>query len=402
MKSRFSAAKARVTAFVALGLAIGAAAVVVAGSASADNSPIIIGTIVGTTGAYGATGVSIVRGAQVAVDHLNANGGIMGRKVKLVWYNDNASATLAAQEFRRLASAGAVAITGSSDAGPATAAEAERYKLPDVGIVDDGGPTIYEHGPSSAPNPWAYEFSINNYAMGEIFAEYALKRCPGGKLALLHDSTSYGVGASQEEEAVYKKAGKKLAIDDTITENWATGATVGLTSEINKIKSAGVKCVDVWLTPQDSAAFLKQADSLGDKFTVLGNDEYYATNTFLQLAGKLADGAISAEQKTALVPNAVTKSFTKQFNAKFHPAKGYNTTYAQATYDSILMVAQVIEKTKSTKADDVRKGLDQVKNFMGATGVFGFTPQNHQTISAKQLQLIAYDSASAQWKPLKW
>ena len=35
-------------------------------------------------------------------------------------------------------------------------------------------------------------------------------------------------------------------------------------------------------------------------------------------------------------------------------------------------------------------------------GVFGFTPQNHQTISAKQLQLIAYDSASAQWKPLKW
>jgi branched-chain amino acid transport system substrate-binding protein len=390
----------RARAIVAVALACGGlSGALFATEAGASGSPIIIGTVVGTTGAYGATGVSIVQGAQLAVADLNKHGGILGRQVKLVWYNDNASATLASEKFRELVGAGAVAITGSSDDGPATAAEAERYKIPDVGIVDDGGPTIYANGPGSAPNPWAYEFSINNYAMGQIFAQYALKSCPSGKLALLHDSTSYGVGASQEESAIYAKAGKKLSVDDTITENWTTGATVGLTSEINKIKSAGAKCVDVWLTPQDSAAFLKEAKTLGDSFTVLGNDEYYATNTFLQLAGKLANGTISAEQRTAVYPNKVTTQFIKEFDAKFHPPKGYNTTYPQATYDAINMVAQAIEKAKSTSATAIQAQLNKTQGFMGATGVLGFTAQNHQTITASNLILIRYDAKSGTWKP---
>lgn len=395
------AGKVRVLAVLCAVVAMAAVSAVGASSSAASGSPIIIGTIVGTTGAYGETGVSIVRGAQVAVDYLNAHGGILGRPVKLEWYNDNASATLSSQLFRRLVSAHAVFITGSSDTGPATAASAARYKMPDVGIVDDGGPTIYAKGPGTAPNPWAYEFSINNYAMGEIFAKYALKHCTSG-LALLHDTTSYGVGDSQEMEYVYKQAGKKLAVDDAVTENWSTGATVDMTSEIKKIQATGAKCVDVWLTPQDSAAFLQQAQSLGAKFTVLGNDEYYATNTYLQLAGKLADGVITSEQETAVKPNAVTKSFTKLFNAKFHPAPGYNTTYAQATYDSIVMVAQVIEKAKSTDPEKIRAGLDQEKNFVGATGILSFSPTEHQSITAKQLALIRYDAASGTWKQLKW
>jgi ABC-type branched-subunit amino acid transport system substrate-binding protein len=401
MKSRGFGRRARLTVGGLLACALVAAAVLPSTGGAADE-PILIGSVVGTTGAYGETGVSINRGAQIAVDYLNAHGGILGRKVKLQTYNDNAQATLAAQLFRRLVSAGAVVITGSSDAGPATAAEAARLKFPDVGIVDDGGPTIYAKGPGSAPNPWAYEFSINNYAMGEIFAKYALKKCPGGKLALLHDSTSYGVGASQMEQAVFKAAGKKLALDDTITENWTSGATVGLTSEIKKVQESGAKCVDVWLTPQDSAAFLKQAKQLGAKFTILGNDEYYATGTFLQLAGKLADGVISAEQATAVHPNAVTKAFIKQFNAKYHPPKGYNTTYAQATYDSLLMVAKAIEKKKSTKPSDIQAAMDATKGFVGATGILGFTKQNHQTMTADTLVLIQYDAQSKTWKPIKF
>ncbi|MGH2851818.1 MAG: ABC transporter substrate-binding protein, partial [Solirubrobacteraceae bacterium] len=394
---RVFATRARAVAAIALACG-GLSGALFATEAGASGSPIIIGTVVGTTGAYGATGVSIVQGAQLAVADLNKKGGILGRPVKLVWYNDNASATLASEKFRELVGAGAVAITGSSDDGPATAAEAERYKIPDVGIVDDGGPTIYANGPGSAPNPWAYEFSINNYAMGQIFAQYALKSCPSSKLALLHDSTSYGVGASQEESAIYAKAGKKLSVDDTITENWTTGATVGLTSEINKIKSSGTKCVDVWLTPQDSAAFLKETKTLGDSFTVLGNDEYYATNTFLQLAGNLANGTISAEQRTAIYPNKVTTSFINEFNAKFHPPKGYNTTYPQATYDAINMVAQAIEKAKSTSATAIQAQLDKTQGFMGATGVLGFTAKNHQTITASNLILIQYDAKAGAWK----
>jgi ABC-type branched-subunit amino acid transport system substrate-binding protein len=407
MKSRILALKRQtlvaltVAAVALIGiLAVGVGVVPASSGAAASEPPILIGEIAGTTGAYGSTGVAVVHGAQVAVAHLNANGGILGRKVELAWYDDNASATVSSEEFRRLITAGAVVIVGSPDTGPATVAESTRYKIPDVGIIDDGGPTIYTKGIDGPPSPWAWGFSINNYGMGQLSAEYALKHCPGGKFAILHDTTTYGLGLSQSAAQVYKAAGKQLSLNDSITENWSTGAVVDLTSEINKVKATGAKCVDVWLTPQDTAGFLQQANSLGDKFIVFGNDEVYATNTFVQLAGKLANGVISAEQATALKPNAVTDSFNKQFGAMFHPAKGYNTTYAQATYDAILIVAQAITKENSTGPSKIQYALNHTTNFPGATGVISFTPQQHQSMTAATMVLIQYNASTGTWNKL--
>src|SRR5581483_70305 len=59
------------------------AALAAAGSATADQKPILIGLIAGTTGAYGSTGVAVVNGAQLAVDKINAAGGVLGRQLKL-------------------------------------------------------------------------------------------------------------------------------------------------------------------------------------------------------------------------------------------------------------------------------------------------------------------------------
>jgi len=131
-----------------------------------NQSPILIGLIAGTTGAYGSTGVAVVNGAQVAVDKINASGGVLGRQLKL-------------------------------DA-------------------------------------------------------------------------------------------------QTITENWSTGATIGLMPQVNALKAAGLKCVVVWLTPQDQAAFVQDLHSVGYEATVFGNDETNADDTFAKLAGDLADGVITA------------------------------------------------------------------------------------------------------------
>ena len=68
-------------------------------SFAADDDPILIGLIAGTTGAYGAVGVAVVNGAIMAVDEINAAGGVMGRKIKLDWHNDNADATLSAEQL---------------------------------------------------------------------------------------------------------------------------------------------------------------------------------------------------------------------------------------------------------------------------------------------------------------
>jgi branched-chain amino acid transport system substrate-binding protein len=161
-----------------------------------NQSPMLIGLIAGTTGAYGSTGVAVVNGAQLAVDKINTSGGVLGRQLKLDANNDDASATLSGQLFAKLVSAGAVAIAGSPDTGPVTAELAIRHKIPTIGVVDDGGLTVYPKGPTSDPNPWVFDFGLNTFAWGQKIGEYALKHCPNGGLAVLHDPTTYGEGGN--------------------------------------------------------------------------------------------------------------------------------------------------------------------------------------------------------------
>ena len=77
---------------------------------AAGDDPYLIGLIAGTTGAYGSTGVATVNGAQMAVDKINAGGGVLGRQLKLDPHNDDASATVSGQLFEKLVAAGAIAI----------------------------------------------------------------------------------------------------------------------------------------------------------------------------------------------------------------------------------------------------------------------------------------------------
>src|SRR5581483_5084150 len=217
MKSRLTLRKAALgAAFVA----VVAAAVAVSASAGTDRTEggsILIGSIAGTTGAYGSTGVAMVNGAKLAVQDLNARGGALGKKFTLSSYNDQASATLSSQLFQKLVSAGAVAVAGSGDTGPATSAMAQRLHVPNIGAVDDAGMTIYPNGPSKPPFEWVWSWGLNTFAWGAIDAHYALSHCKA--LAVLHDPSTYGGGGEMGVKLGYVK---KLALDETINEDWST------------------------------------------------------------------------------------------------------------------------------------------------------------------------------------
>lgn len=373
------------------------AALAAAGSAYADEKPILIGLIAGTTGAYGSTGVAVVNGAQLAVDKINAAGGVMGRQLKLDAHNDNASATLSGQLFAKLVSDGAVVIAGSPDTGPTTAELAMRYKIPTIGVVDDGGLTVYKDGPDGPANPWVFDFGLNTFAWGEKIGEYALKHCPDS-LAVLHDPSTYGEGGMYGINIAYKKAGKTVAYEEKITENWSTGATAALMPQATAIKEKGIKCVDVWLTPQDQAAFVQDLHSLGYEATVFGNDETNADDTFAKLAGDLADGMLTATLTSGLHPSPELTAFREEYKKKFSLE---STPFAETSYDSIMMLKQVIENAKSTEPKALQAEFNKTQGFKGITGDLGFTEKDHITITAAQITLVKYDSASKSWVEVK-
>jgi ABC-type branched-subunit amino acid transport system substrate-binding protein len=331
----------------------------------------------------------------MAVAKINAAGGVMGRQLKLVWGNDNASATTSALDFKKFVSEGAIAMLGSPDTATTTVTLADSMKIPDLGAIDDGGPAIYPNGPSGKPAPWAWSNSLNTYAWGQAVGNYATKSCPTG-LAVLHDPTFYGMGGLAGIQQTYKK---QLKLNDAITENWSSSSPAAATmdSEIAKIKSSGAKCVDVWLTPQDQATFVNEMKNLGDKFTVLGNDETSADATFAGLAKANANGMISAELTAAYAPNATVKAFAAAYLKKFKVA---TTPFAELSYDAVYMLAKAITAGKSTSAASIQTQLNKITNYNGLTGKLTFTKQIHVTINAPQLTSVRYSTASKSWKPI--
>ena len=357
---------------------------------------ILFGGIAGTTGAYGAVGTATFNGAQFAIDEINKSGGILGKKVRFESADDRADATLATQLFNKYVSEGASVIIGSPDNGPTTAALSAKLKVPAVGVVDGGGLTIYPKGPGTPPIPYAFNTSTNAFAWGEIFAKDALKQCKG--LAMLHDTTSYGMSGLAAVQETYKKAGKKLALNEPITESWGTGATVTLKAEIDKITSSGADCAVIWLTPQDMASFLQEADSLGVKLRVYGNDTANSDNTFSDLAKAQGDGMISADITARLFPSDKALKFREAYKAKYNMEPG---PFAEATYDAVYMVKQAIEAGKSAKGTSIKQQLEKIKDYDGFGGKLTFTPEIHTVINADQLTLVQFDGSTLKWEPMK-
>jgi branched-chain amino acid transport system substrate-binding protein len=361
-------------------------------SGGSGSGPIVVGAIAGTTGAYGSTGQAVINGTQMAIDEVNSKGGVLGRQFKLLSGNDGASATTSALLFRKYAGQGAVAMFGSPDTATTTVEQAERMKLPDLGAIDDCGSSIYPDGPDKPPSKWAWCTSLNTFAWGSIIGTFATQNCPNG-LAVLHDPTFYGEAGLAGIQQTYKQP---LKLNHSISEDWSSGSTASLDSEINAVKSSGASCVDVWLTPQDQAAFVNEMHSLGASFTVMGNDETSADNTFAKLAGNNADGMLSAVLTTDYRPNAQVEKFKADYKKRFHVE---STPFAELSFDAVGILAQAIKAAKSTDAAQIQAQLDKISNFPGLTGSLSFTPQEHATITAKQLTLVRYSTAKQAWEP---
>jgi ABC-type branched-subunit amino acid transport system substrate-binding protein len=371
-----------------------------AASTGASGAPsgetILLGGIAGTTGAYGSTGQAVVNGTQVAVDEINAKGGVMGKQFKFDWHDDGADPTISSQLFNQYVSDGAVAIAGSPDTGPTTVSLSEQKQFPIIGAVDDCGLTVYTKGPDQPPSPYAFCTSLNTFAWGGAIGRYALANCQA--LGVLHDPSTYGMGGLAGIQGEYDKAGKKLALEESITENWSTGATVGLKSEIDKLNAAGVDCVDVWLTPQDQASFIQEARSLGATFKVFGNDETNADATFSDLAGTQADGMISAAITTRLTPSAELTAFQKAYKDRF----GVDSTpFAELSYDAVYLLKKAIEGAGATDPASLQKQFNQITAYPGLTGSLSFNEQQHTTLNADQLTMVKFDHAKNAWEPVQ-
>lgn len=362
-----------------------AAVAMAGGTAYADSGTIDIGMIADMTGPAALSGKHKVNGAKLAVDEINAHGGIKGKKIKLFIEDDRGENQAGVSAYEKLASnQNIVAIIGSvrSTIVQATLPYVARYKIPTM--IGGTDPALTHAG-----NPWVFRFRPNDSYASRAMASYSTKSMGSKKVAILYDTDAFGSAGNKLLTAALKKDGA-----DVVSDQGYTTATRDYTSFLEKIKSSGADTMETYMTnSEDEAQMLKQFRQLGLKLKVMGSPSI-ATAVCLKLAGDAVNGTYGVSDFVA-DGNAAAKAYSKKYEAKYHSAPDL---FGGWVYDAINVFAKVAAKD-GTSGSAIQRGIRDVQGYKGVEGTYDFDKNGDGLhgysvvkITGGKVHLVKYDS----------
>jgi branched-chain amino acid transport system substrate-binding protein len=321
-----------------------------------------IGHVAPLTGGIAHLGKDNENGARLAVDEINAAGGIDvgGAKVKLelVAEDDKADpkeGTLAAQ---KIVDAGVVAVVGHLNSGTS---------IPASKIYSDAG--ITQISPS-ATNPkyteqgfkTTFRVVANDNQQGAVLANFAANEMKAKSIAIIDDRTAYGQGLADVVEKVAKEKGLKVVARE-FTNDKATDFNAILT------KVRGAKPDVVMYGGMDATAgpMAKQMKQLGIKAPLLAGDGVCSPE-FIKLAGDAAGILKCSMAGEAVEKLAKGADFVAKYKAKFNQDV---QVYAPYSYDAVYVIADAIKRAGKADRAAITAAMPAT-NYTGVTGTIAF------------------------------
>ena len=335
-----------------------------------EEDVLIIGGQNPETGAMADYGSKTVLGAQIAIDEINANGGINGKKIKFLHYDSRGEKTDAVNLTRRLIKENACAIIGEITSGGFLAMKE---------IANDGGVVAISTGGTAEHLterrlkdgkyehiPFAFRNTLQDSEGAPSLVNYLVTTKNFKNFALItSNNNDYSVGLSQFFRDAIKKSGAKIIIEESINDG-----ENDVSAQVTQIKKAKNLDAVIFTGYYQEAAYLLMAmKSLGIKVPLVGGDGFQSPDLW-KIAGKDAVGAIfysgfSAESERDQV---------KAFNAKMVSAGKESDTFSAQGYDAAYLLANAMKIANVTDCskvsrDAIRAALQDTKDFEGVTGV---------------------------------
>lgn len=331
-----------------------------------------IGHIAPLTGDAAIYGEWETQGIDLAVDEINAKGGINDRQVVVIHEDDQLDPATMTNALNKLITVDKVpAVIGetSSSGTLALAPIAERNK---VVLISDGAAAI------SVSNAGEYVYRIfpSNALEGQKLVELAssLNLKDG---AVLYINNDFGIGLAKEVSNDFVSAGGSISI----TEGYNPDAT-DFRTQLTKIKEKNPKVIFLLGYPKDMATILRQAQELGLKSQFLAPDTFNDPQVIEQ-AGNSAEGVIF------VYPSNGDPTKWQVFNDKIKNKYGKDANIITAmAYDATNVLAEAMKKGPS--GEKVKEGLDQLKDYPGVTGSITFD-KNGDAVSREMTVGIVKD-----------
>ena len=329
------------------------------GMVFADDKPIKVGQLIAITGEAVEAGKYQRQGAELAVEKVNAAGGINGRKLVVVYEDDqntNPGAVSALQKILEDKEITFVVGPSRSTQVKALLPTINESKIP----VAIGG-TNYDLTHSGSE--WVFRFRPHDGMSAKVMAKFLVEDLKQKKIAIVHSSDAFGAGGRDALIPVFKELGAEVVY----TQAYNNGEK-DYTAVVQGLKKSGATGLATYMTMgTDLGVFARQVKQLGVDVKWVGSPSITGVDG-RNLAGDALFGTYGVAD---FHPEAspASKEFSVPYKAKYKEDPDF---YSSWCYDAIMVFAEVMKKAPDLKPETLRKGLLEIKNFPGAESEYNF------------------------------
>lgn len=324
---------------------------------TAEPAPIKVGEFASLTGKEAAFGQSSHKGTLLAVEEINAAGGVLGRKIQLITEDNQSkageSATIAKKLISRdkvVALIGEVASMRSLEAAPI----AQQSRIPMIS-PSSTNPKVTEIG------NYVFRVCFIDPFQGVVMAKFARNTLKLKRVAVLTSvSSAYSVGLAKYFKERFVQDGGVMALEQRFTEG-----DKDFKAQLTAIKAANVDGIFLPGYYTEAALVCKQARDLGMNLPLFGGDGWEAPQ-LISIGGAAVEGTYysthySPENKSPAVSGFVER-FRKRWDNEVPDAM------AALGYDAAMVLADAIKRAGTTDSAKLRDALAATKNLPGVTG----------------------------------
>jgi branched-chain amino acid transport system substrate-binding protein len=360
------------------------------GSAFAQQQALKLGWIRPTTGRLASSFAPLYFGGLIAVDEINASGGIMGRQIARFEEDDEASPAKEPGIIRKLREQDiscVVGPTGSSQslASIAATTPAKLIQSTYAAAAEAGDGKRY---------PYHYQIMFNTDQQAEVCVDYMVRALGGKKVGILQENTAFGEQAAASTKSILRKKFGLAPVSEQVYPITAPD----LSAYVANLQKAGAEGIIGWIANVPNAAMIFNTMKTLKWFPpVTGHSGLMLPALFDLVPAEAVKNVFATYYRNFTwtdteQPGARQVEFAKKL-AKYPEAKGYEVNVAAGPYyDFIYLLKAAIETEKSFEPEAIKHGLDNIKNFKGLMGDFSFTPENHSGIGTKDVVLVSVAS----------
>ena len=370
-----------------IGVVLGAVWIAVAVAAGASPvraaDSIRIGAIFSVTGPASFLGEPERNTAKMLEEELNKAGGLLGRKVEVITYDDESDATKAVTAADRLIKRDrVVAIVGPSTSGSTLAIipKVEEAKIPLISCA--AARRIVE-----PVRRWVFKVAASDIlAVKKIFTD--LKHRGLTKVAILTASDAYGAGGREDIKELAPQVGIALVADEVFGPK-----DTDMTAQLTRIKGTPAQAIVVWGTNPGPAVVARNRIQLRIS-APLYMSSGVASKKFIELAGpENAEGIllpagrllVEAQLPATHPQKSLLSKYIRDYEQRF---KQPVSTFGGHAWDAVMLLAQAIRNANSAEPNAIRDAVEKVRGFYGTAGEFNFSPQDHSGLTEEAFAMV--------------